>query len=234
MESTAAADGPGKTRHAIVKLLKTEGAMDATRLGKRLSLTPMAVRQHLYDLQREKLVSAQERPAAVGRPAKYWQLTRDADRLFPSAYAELSVALIDALGEALGETGVKRVLDSRCARQKKEYTARIPASLALKEKVQRLARIRKEEGYMAEMKRQQGGGFLLVENHCPICAAATACKGFCYTELDLFQTVLGPGVTIERTEHILAGNRRCAYRIRKAHSGRVVRTSCRSAANLRG
>src|SRR5215831_9088339 len=74
--------------------------MDASRLGKRLSLTPMAVRQHLYDLQREKLVSAEERSAAVGRPVKYWRLTRGADRLFPSAYAELSVALIDALRAA--------------------------------------------------------------------------------------------------------------------------------------
>jgi len=145
-----------------VKLLKTEGAMDAARLGKRLGLTPMAVRQHLYDLQRERLVSAEERAVAVGRPAKYWHLTREADRLFPSAYAELSVALIDALGEALGETGVRQVLASRCARQKKEYTPRIPASLPLKEKVQRLAHIRTQEGYMAEMKRERGGGFLLV------------------------------------------------------------------------
>ena len=189
--------------------------MDATRLGKRLSLTPMAVRQHLYDLQRERLVSAEERVAAVGRPAKYWHLTRKADRLFPSAYAELSVALIDALGEALGETGVRQVLASRCARQKKEYTPRIPAGLPLKQKVQRLAHIRAEEGYMAGMKRERGGGFLLVENHCPICAAATACKGFCSTELDLFQTVLGPRVTIERVEHIVAGDRRCAYSIRE-------------------
>ena len=189
--------------------------MDAARLGKRLNLTPMAVRQHLYDLQRERLVSAEERIAAVGRPAKYWHLTRKADRLFPSAYAELSVALIDALGEALCETGVRQVLASRCARQKKEYTPRIPASLPLKEKVQRLAQIRTEEGYMAGMKRERGGGFLLVENHCPICAAATACKGFCSTELDLFQTVLGPRVTIERVEHIVAGDRRCAYSIRE-------------------
>jgi len=189
--------------------------MNATRLGKRLGLTPMAVRQHLYDLQRERLVSAEERAVAVGRPAKYWHLTREADRLFPSAYAELSVALIEALGEVLGETGVRQVLASRCARQKKEYAPNIPASLPLKEKVQRLAHIRTQEGYMAEMKRERGGGFLLVENHCPICAAATACKGFCSTELDLFQTVLGPRVTIERVEHIVAGDRRCAYSIRE-------------------
>src|SRR5437016_5658359 len=99
----------GKTRRRLVKLLKTEGAMDSTRLARRLCLTPMAVRQHLYALQREKLVEAEERPAPLGRPAKYWRLTREADRLFPDAYAELSVALIDAVSDAFGAAGIERL-----------------------------------------------------------------------------------------------------------------------------
>jgi len=66
--------------------------MDSARLAKHLGLTPMAVRQHLYALQREQLVTAEERPVPIGRPAKYWRLTRQADRLFPDAYAELNVA----------------------------------------------------------------------------------------------------------------------------------------------
>jgi predicted ArsR family transcriptional regulator len=206
--------GAGKTRRAIVKLLKSEGAMRATQMSKRLGLTAMAVRQHLYELQREKLVSAQERPAALGRPTKYWQLTREADRLFPDAYAELSVSLLEALGDAFGDAGLKQVLDSRSARQKAEYSKRIPSTLTLREKVQRLARIRTEEGYMAEVKSERNGGFLLFENHCPICAAATACQGFCTTELTLFQAVLGPHITVERLEHIVSGDRRCAYRIK--------------------
>ncbi|MBZ5626152.1 MAG: transcriptional regulator [Acidobacteriia bacterium] len=214
MGKTVAEAGPGKTRRAIVKLLKSEGAMDATRMGKQLGLTAMAVRQHLYELQQEKLVSAEERAAAVGRPTKYWQLTREADRLFPDAYAELSVALIDALGDAFGDAGLKQVIESRCARQKTEYAKRIPSSLPLKEKVHRLARIRTEEGYMAEVKSERNGGFLLVENHCPICAAATACTGLCTSELSLFRTALGPKVAVERLEHIVSGDRRCAYRIK--------------------
>src|SRR5262245_40257835 len=91
-----------KTRRAIVNLLKTEGAMDSAQLAERLGLTAMAVRQHLYALQEEKLVTAEERPVPLGRPAKYWRLTRTADRLFPEAYAELSAALIDALQDAFG------------------------------------------------------------------------------------------------------------------------------------
>src|SRR5712692_1031051 len=107
----------GKTRRAIVRLLKQEGALDSASLARRLRLTPMAVRQHLYELQREKLVTAEERPVPLGRPAKHWQLTRDADRLFPDAYAELNVALIGALEDTFGATGVQRLLQARLARQ---------------------------------------------------------------------------------------------------------------------
>ncbi|MBI3329007.1 MAG: transcriptional regulator, partial [Nitrospinae bacterium] len=70
-----------------------------------------------------------------------------------------------------------------------------------------------EEGYMAGVHPQGDRSFLLVENHCPICAAAVACTGLCGKELEVFQAVLGKGVIVERTEHIVAGARRCAYRV---------------------
>jgi predicted ArsR family transcriptional regulator len=207
------ADGArGKTRRAIVRILKSDGPLNSARLARRLDLTAMAVRQHLYALEREKLVTAEERPVPLGRPAKYWRLTREADRLFPDAYAELSVALLGAMGDALGPTGVQRVLDARLARQRAEYAGRIPASASLEAKLRELARIRTEEGYMADVRRD-GDGYLFIEKHCPICAAANACQGFCATELDLFRTVLGKGVLVERTEHILAGEMRCVYRV---------------------
>ena len=202
-----------KTRRAIVKLLKTEGEMDSAQLAEHLDITAMAVRQHLYELQKEKLVDYEERPVPIGRPVKKWRLTRDADRLFPDAYAELSVALIEALNQTFGPDGLRRVLQSRGAQQQASYAERIPQSAPLARKLQALARIRTEEGYMAEVHRQPGGDFIFTENHCPICAAATACQGFCANELELFRNVLGPGVTVERTEHIVAGARRCAYRV---------------------
>jgi predicted ArsR family transcriptional regulator len=212
---TAARQGEsssGKTRRAIVKRLKAEGPVDSARLARRMGLTPMAVRQHLYALQREKLVTAEERKGPRGRPAKYWQLTREADRLFPDAYAELSVALIGALGDTFGEAGVQRVLESRCAAQRTAYRARIDASAPLGDKLRALAKQRTEEGYMAEVRRD-GDGYLFIENHCPICAAATVCQGFCSTELELFRDVLGPEVAVERGEHIVSGDRRCVYRV---------------------
>jgi predicted ArsR family transcriptional regulator len=178
----------------------------------------MAVRQHLYALQREGLVTAEERPVPIGRPAKFWRLTPDADHLFPEAYAELSVALIDSVKDAFGDEGLERVLTSRCARQRADYGKRIRPGDSLEKKLAALAKVRSEEGYMAEIRKEGKGSYLLVENHCPICAAANACQGFCSTELELFQSVLGPGVSVERAEHIIKGDQRCVYRIQPQRS----------------
>jgi predicted ArsR family transcriptional regulator len=205
----------GRTRRAIVRLLKQDGALDSASLARRLKLTPMAVRQHLYELQREKLVTAEERPVPLGRPRKHWQLTRDADRLFPDAYAELTVALIGAMGDTLGPSAMQKVLDARGAAQRAAYGQRIAKSAPLAEKLRQLARVRTEEGYMAEVRRD-GDGYLFIENHCPICAAANVCQGFCSTEMDLFRAVLGPGVSVNRSEHIVSGDRRCVYRVTPA------------------
>jgi predicted ArsR family transcriptional regulator len=206
----------GRTRRAIARLLKIEGPLDSAQLARKLRLTPMAIRQHLYALQREKLATAEERPVPLGRPAKYWSLTPEADRLFPDAYAELSVALIGALGEAFGPAGVRKVLDTRSASLRSDYLARTAPHQSIEGKLRELARVRTEEGYMAEVKRAGRAGFVFIENHCPICAAATACQGFCTTELELFRSVLGPDVDIERAEHIVAGDRRCVYRVTPA------------------
>jgi len=205
--------GERKTRRAIVKILKTQGPLDSAQLADQLGLTAMAVRQHLYALQSEGHVEAEERPVPIGRPAKHWRLTREADQLFPEAYAELNVSLIQALRDTFGEEGLDQVLVSRCARQRQDYAKRIRASAPLDKKLKELARVRTEEGYMAEVRREKDGSYLLLENHCPICAAANACQGFCSTELDLFRSILGRGVSVERVEHIVAGDRRCAYRI---------------------
>src|SRR5918993_4026857 len=136
------APGERKTRRAITKLLKTESPIGSAQLAERLGLTAMAVRQHLYALQREGLVSAEERPVPIGRPAKFWRLTREADRLFPEAYAELSVALIDSVKDAFGDEGLERVLTSRCARQRTDYGKRIRPGDSLKRKLEQLAKVR--------------------------------------------------------------------------------------------
>ena len=85
---------------------------------------------------------------------------------------------------------------------------------SLPERLQCLSVIRSEEGYIAEVE-SDGAGYLFVESHCPICTAAQACQGFCSNELQLFREVLGEGVDVDRSEYLIAGDRRCTYRIRR-------------------
>lgn len=72
--------------------------------------------------------------------------------------------------------------------------------------------IRERAGYMAQMEPLDEG-WLLVENHCPICVAARKCQGFCRSELQIFQAALGDENVVERREHLISGDRRCAYSI---------------------
>jgi predicted ArsR family transcriptional regulator len=202
-----------RTRRAIAQLLKQDGSLDAETLATRLGITAMAVRQHLYALQDEQLVTYEEEPRPMGRPAKLWHLTPAADRLFPDGYAELTLSFIHSIQEAFGEAGLERLLAIRTRDQIEVYTQKLKKQRSLKQRLKTLAALRTHEGYMANVQAQADGSFLLVENHCPICAAATACTGLCDKELETFQSVLGDGIDIQRVEHIVAGARRCAYRI---------------------
>ncbi|MBW4655110.1 MAG: transcriptional regulator [Kaiparowitsia implicata GSE-PSE-MK54-09C] len=189
--------------------------MDAQALAAVMGVSAMAVRQHLYALQDEHLVSFEEEARAMGRPAKLWRLTPAADRFFPEGYAELTLGLLQSVAEAFGDAGLDRLLDIRTRNQLVDYHAQISPQSTLPAKLAALAELRTAEGYMAEVQPQADGSFLLIEHHCPICAAATACTGLCDREQEVFQQIVGSSVQIERTEHIVAGARRCTYRMIK-------------------
>jgi predicted ArsR family transcriptional regulator len=200
-------------------LLKTRGPQTAADLGKAAGVTGEAARQQLARLAGDGLVVATAEPRGVGRPAQVWGLTVAGNARFPDSHAELTAQLIQAIRTQLGEDVLDRLIESRSAECRTSYATALEGAADLGERVSRLAEARTREGYMAE-SRAEGGGYVLVENHCPICVAATACQGFCRAELDTFREVLGPDASVERTEHIVAGDRRCVYRI--SQSGRVV------------
>jgi predicted ArsR family transcriptional regulator len=61
--------------------------------------------------------------------------------------------------------------------------------------------------------RDDDGAVVLIEHHCPICTAASACQGLCRSELELFRDALGDDVDVQRTQHLMKGDVRCAYRV---------------------
>jgi len=215
---------PDSPADRVMYQLKSRGPQPAAQLARRLGVTAMAVRQHLYSLRAQGLVDFDDERRKVGRPARMWRLTDKAQARFPDTHADLTVEMLAAIRAIFGEEGIDRLVAQRTRVQMKSYGARVRAAGAsLEARVAELAKVRAEQGYMAESARQRDGSILLVENHCPICAAASTCQGLCREELKLFKNVLGDGVIVERTDHILAGARRCAYRVAPATPRRSPR-----------
>jgi predicted ArsR family transcriptional regulator len=205
------------TRSEILALLKTSGAMSSQDLSKRLGITPMAVKLQLYDLEAEGVVCAEVGPRSRGRPSKLWKLTEIADQFFPNSHAALSRDILVGIRKTLGEQALDRVLEARAAEQYARYANELRSCITLAEKMTRLAELRSEEGYMACVETIDSQ-MVLVENHCPICAAAKECVKLCSGELELFQKALGSKLLVERTEHIVSGGRRCVYTVRPNRS----------------
>ena len=85
----------------------------------------MAVRQHLLALEADGLVeSAARPPQGRGRPSVAWRIAEAAAAVFPDAHAELTVGLIGAIREAVGEPGLRRIVEVRARAPKISFSPR--------------------------------------------------------------------------------------------------------------
>jgi predicted ArsR family transcriptional regulator len=197
-----------QARHAL-DLLKGAEPQTAEQLAARLGISAVAMRLQLNALAKRGLVRFEERKGRVGRPQRTWALTDAAQVRFPDAHATLAVDLLASVKALYGKKALHRLIVERERDMRVRYHRAVAGQKPLARKVADLAAARSDEGYMADA-RKTARGLLLVENHCPICAAAKECQQFCRSELRIFREVL-PEANVERVDHVLAGARRCAY-----------------------
>src|SRR5438445_73658 len=154
-----------RTPDRILLYLKTKGPQAAQPIAKRMGITAMAVRQHLYALRGAGMVEYADERRRVGRPARIWRLAEKAQARFPDSHSELTLEMIGAIRAAFGDAGMERLLAERTRLQTKAYRTRLKqAGGSLEARVAELAKIRSEQGYMAEMVKNRDGSILLLEN----------------------------------------------------------------------
>ena len=209
MSSTTTADN-------ILFALKTRGALSAKLVAETFSISTMGAHKALKALADQGLVDAEDHSLGRGRPTRVFKLTSAGHARFPDNHADLTVDLIRDVELLFGTQGLDRLIARREERQRLAYAGLDSGKLG--DRVAALARLRSDEGYMARAEKADDGSYLLVEDHCPICAAADVCAGFCRSELEIFRSALGESVTVTREDHLLSGSRRCTYRIRPAES----------------
>ncbi len=203
----------------ILILLKTEGPLTSSQVAARLRSGAEAARQQLVKLAGDGLVRSESETVkgkgkgkGKGRPKQLWCLTARGHETFPDGHAELTLGLIRLVRDRMGEQALDALVAARGQETAIAYQQAMAGAADLATRIEYLAMLRNREGYMADWWQEADGTWVLVENHCPVCAAATLCQGFCRAEMQIFRTVLRADV--ERMDHILAGARRCAYRIK--------------------
>jgi predicted ArsR family transcriptional regulator len=202
------------TADRILFFIKTRGATSIASLATAMDMTPEAARQQVQKLVASGLIEGkQEAVSGVGRPRQNWALTEAGNGRFPDTHAQLTVQMIGSIRKLFGEEGMDRLIAQRESDARATYLEFCKGP-TLQERLEQLATIRTEEGYMARVERD-ADGWLLIEDHCPICIAARTCQGFCRSELQLFQEVVGAEATVNREQHLLAGATRCVYRVAK-------------------
>jgi len=202
-----------KSADKILQTIKREGAVTAKQLADALDMTTMGARQHLQSLENDDLLTFEDRKVKVGRPTRHWSLTKKGHAQFADRHSDLTIQVIEAVESLFGQDGLQKVADEREAKTFAHYQEALRHCSDSTTRLKRLVDLRQQEGYMAELE-ETDGGYLLIENHCPICKAATRCPSLCRSELSIFQTLLGEDLSVERTEHIVAGQRRCVYQIK--------------------
>lgn len=200
-----------ETRMRILQLLKMRAGMTVGQLTEALHISPMGVRQHLAILEGEGLIAHYPEKQGRGRPRHIYQLTDEANGLFPTTYANFAVGLMHEVAKFNGPGFINKVFRGRMESQLETYQQRL-AGKALRERIEELARIRDEEGYMARFEEAEDD-YILTEHNCPIAVIAQEYPGVCEIELALFRQSLGAKVI--REEHLMQGSHKCCYRIPK-------------------
>jgi predicted ArsR family transcriptional regulator len=217
---STAAGSPRALRREILERLRREGPATPDQLATAIGASRTGVLQQLRALEDTHFVSRQTVRHGVGRPRHLYDVTPDAQELFPSNYDGLAAGLLAAIGAVGGDGLIEQVFQARRRqigdRMRRELDDRVGADAPFVERVRALAVIQDELGYLADAVVDGDGTIRLREHNCAILQVATSQRSACDAELDLFREVLGADVV--RETHIASGDRCCSYRVVEARA----------------
>ena len=212
--SPAIAGSPSALRRAILHHLRRTGPSAPDAIATALDASRSGVAQQLRALDGAGLVTRTTERHGVGRPRHLYDVTADAQDLFPTNYDGLATGLMSAILEVGGDSLLDDVFAARRrqaqAHLREQMAAVLPAGASIEDRVRELARLQDELGYLSEAVIDDGE-IRLVEHNCALLDVARTNPAACAAELELFRGVLGADVTRER--HIAVGDRCCEYRI---------------------
>ena len=197
----------GSTRGRIVTLVRGT-TKTVNELAEELELTDNAVRAHLLSLERDGLIRQSGVQRGIRKPHFSYELTDEAEHLFPKAYDALLNQLIAVLKGRLTPRALKEVLRevgrSLAGRQtsdtkRGDLETRAEKALTALEAIGGTARLEKEEGKL-----------YIRSASCPLATAVAEHPEVCQLAESLLSEIMGATVR-ERCER--DGSPRCTFEV---------------------
>jgi predicted ArsR family transcriptional regulator len=155
------------TRGKVVALLR-ERKHTVDELAQELDLTDNAVRSHISALERDGLVRQDGLRRGVGKPSFDYDLTHEAEELFPKAYRQVLNQLLTVLHADLGGEEATRLMQ-----RIGEQLAPAPLSHdeTRQERLERAVSLLAELGGVARIEHQEDKS-VIAGNSCPLADVA--------------------------------------------------------------
>jgi len=199
------------TRGQIVTLLR-RSRRTVEELARALGLTDNGVRAHLAVLERDGIVRQRgsvRRSSGGGKPAYVYELTEEAEDLFPKAYEPVLRRLLDVLSERLGSGQSEALLRSVGRRLAEEHSTRADGAHA---RLESAVEVLNELGGLAELE-EHDGGFVIRGYSCPLAGVTPDHPEVCLMAETLITALVG--VTVH--ERCDRGERpRCCFEVAAA------------------
>jgi predicted ArsR family transcriptional regulator len=154
------------TRGRIVTLLRRSGRT-VEGLARELGLTDSGVRAHLATLERDGVVRQRgfvRRGSGGGKPAYVYELTPEAEELYPKGYEPVLRQLLDVLSGRLGPEESEAVLRIVGRRQAEELGVPVDG---VRSRLEAAVGALNELGGLAELEVRDGG-FAIRGYSCPL------------------------------------------------------------------
>ncbi len=199
-------------RQKILRFIKERGETTNVAIAQHLGISYEAVRQQLRQLEAADLVVARtERTdgASAGRPTAVYSLSAAGDHLFPKAYDELALELVDKVSASLGPEALEKVLAAITDDKVRQWASKLEGK-SVEERVEALKGF-----YLADdphlAVETDIEGLRLIEHNCPFLNVATRRPALCSVTISALSRLLGFRVT--REKRFQDGDGRCVFRV---------------------
>ncbi|WP_459501685.1 helix-turn-helix transcriptional regulator [Bacillus sp. C1] len=200
------------TKEEIVQLLKINGERTVGALAEILEITEMAVRRHLSKLEKEGTIQSKMVRQHVGRPTYVYGLSQKGEDLFPKDYKQFALEVLEDLEGIGDETLVNAILKARTNRMEKHLQKRMSRQDTVLQKLREVAAIQEKNGYMVQVKQEDGKSYILQKQNCPLQAVAEKYPQLCLEEENMYKRLFS-SEHVKVLSNMCDGDCHCSYHI---------------------